>query len=69
MAVDTAEAYLEVEAITRREARNFSYGIRLLRPPVRCPPSMPWPAGSMTSATASCPRSRSERPWRGRGAS
>jgi phytoene synthase len=35
MAVDTAEAYLEVEAITRREARNFSYGIRLLRPPER----------------------------------
>jgi phytoene synthase len=35
MAIETAEAYLEVEAITRREARNFSYGIRLLRPPER----------------------------------
>lgn len=35
MAVQTADAYREVEAITRREARNFSYGIRLLRPPER----------------------------------
>ncbi len=28
-------AYLECEAITRREAKNFAYGIRLLRPPER----------------------------------
>ena len=28
-------AYLECEAITRREAKNFSYGIRLLRTPER----------------------------------
>lgn len=35
MAVRTAEAYREVEAITRRQARNFSYGIRLLRAPER----------------------------------
>ncbi|MGH9083656.1 MAG: phytoene/squalene synthase family protein [Acidimicrobiales bacterium] len=27
--------YLECEAITRREAKNFAYGIRLLRPPER----------------------------------
>lgn len=30
-----AAAYRECEAITRREARNFSYGIRLLPPPKR----------------------------------
>ncbi len=29
------EAYAECEAITRREAKNFAYGIRLLRPPER----------------------------------
>ena len=28
-------AYSECEAITRREAKNFAYGIRLLRPPER----------------------------------
>ncbi len=28
-------AYRECEAITRREAKNFAYGIRLLRPPER----------------------------------
>lgn len=28
-------AYAECEAITRREAKNFAYGIRLLRPPER----------------------------------
>ena len=28
-------AYEECEAITRREAKNFAYGIRLLRPPER----------------------------------
>lgn len=31
----TADAYDECERITRREARNFSYGIRLLPPPKR----------------------------------
>jgi 15-cis-phytoene synthase len=31
----TEEAYDCCEAITRREAKNFSYGIRLLRPPER----------------------------------
>jgi 15-cis-phytoene synthase len=30
-----ADAYARCEEITRREARNFSYGIRLLRPPER----------------------------------
>lgn len=30
-----AEAYARCEQITRREARNFSYGIRLLHPPER----------------------------------
>ena len=29
------QAYTECEAITRREAKNFAYGIRLLRPPER----------------------------------
>ena len=29
------DAYAECEAITRREAKNFAYGIRLLRPPER----------------------------------
>lgn len=28
-------AFVECEAITRREAKNFAYGIRLLRPPER----------------------------------
>jgi phytoene synthase len=35
MSLLVVDAYREVEAITRREARNFSYGIRLLRPPER----------------------------------
>ncbi len=29
------DAYAECEAITRREAKNFAYGIRLLKPPER----------------------------------
>jgi phytoene synthase len=29
------EAYAACEAVTRREAKNFAYGIRLLRPPER----------------------------------
>jgi hypothetical protein len=29
--VDAADAYRECEEITRRQARNFLYGIRLLR--------------------------------------
>ncbi|HEX3947007.1 MAG TPA: phytoene/squalene synthase family protein, partial [Acidimicrobiales bacterium] len=33
--MNAAEAYRECEAITRREAKNFAYGIRLLRPPER----------------------------------
>ncbi|HEY3943115.1 MAG TPA: squalene/phytoene synthase family protein [Acidimicrobiales bacterium] len=33
--MNTLTAYQECEAITRREARNFAYGIRLLRPPER----------------------------------
>lgn len=35
VAPDVAVAYGRCEEITRREARNFSYGIRLLRPPER----------------------------------
>lgn len=37
MTTDVAlqRAYDECEAITRREAKNFAYGIRLLRPPER----------------------------------
>jgi len=34
-AVGIEEAYRECEAITRREAKNFAYGIRLLHPPER----------------------------------
>jgi 15-cis-phytoene synthase len=33
--VNVEAAYDECEAITRREAKNFAYGIRLLRPPER----------------------------------
>lgn len=33
--VDLERAYHECEAITRREAKNFAYGIRLLHPPER----------------------------------
>jgi len=33
--MNVTEAYRECELITRREAKNFSYGIRLLRPPER----------------------------------
>jgi 15-cis-phytoene synthase len=33
--VNVADAYDECEAITRREAKNFAYGIRLLHPPER----------------------------------
>lgn len=33
--VSVAEAYAHCESITRTEARNFSYGIRLLPPPKR----------------------------------
>jgi phytoene synthase len=33
--MDVTAAYDECEVITRREAKNFSYGIRLLRPPER----------------------------------
>lgn len=33
--MNISQAYAECEAITRREARNFSYGIRLLPPPKR----------------------------------
>jgi phytoene synthase len=33
--VSLASAYTECEAITRREAKNFSYGIKLLRRPER----------------------------------
>ncbi|MCU4184533.1 squalene/phytoene synthase family protein [Acidiferrimicrobium sp. IK] len=33
--VSLDDAYRRCEEITRREARNFSYGIRLLRPPER----------------------------------
>jgi 15-cis-phytoene synthase len=33
--VNVADAYEECEAITRREAKNFAYGIRLLHPPER----------------------------------
>jgi 15-cis-phytoene synthase len=32
---EVERAYAECEAITRREAKNFAYGIRLLRPPER----------------------------------
>jgi 15-cis-phytoene synthase len=32
---DVAAAYSACEAITRKEAKNFAYGIRLLRPPER----------------------------------
>ena len=35
VAVDLRGAYRRCEEITRTEARNFSYGIRLLRPPER----------------------------------
>lgn len=35
MTADLDLAYAECEAITRREAKNFAYGIRLLRPPER----------------------------------
>jgi phytoene synthase len=35
IAPDVRAAYLRCEEITRREARNFSYGIRLLPPPKR----------------------------------
>ena len=51
------EAYRRCEEITTTEARNFSYGIKLLpRPSARpCPPSTPWPGGSTTSATATSP--------------
>lgn len=35
MSVDVTAAYVRCEEITRREAKNFSYGIRLLRPPER----------------------------------
>ncbi len=35
MSTDTATAYRECERITRRQARNFYYGIRLLPPPKR----------------------------------
>lgn len=34
-ATDLEDAYRRCEKITRSEARNFSYGIRLLRPPER----------------------------------
>jgi 15-cis-phytoene synthase len=33
--VNTDAAYRACEEITRREAKNFGYGIRLLRPPER----------------------------------
>jgi phytoene synthase len=33
--MNVALAYAECEAITRREAKNFAYGIRLLHPPER----------------------------------
>ncbi|MGH9046969.1 MAG: squalene/phytoene synthase family protein [Acidimicrobiales bacterium] len=33
--MNVAAAYEECEVITRREAKNFAYGIRLLRPPER----------------------------------
>ena len=33
--MNTETAYRECETITRREAKNFAYGIRLLRPPER----------------------------------
>jgi phytoene synthase len=33
--VNVDEAYAECEVITRREAKNFAYGIRLLQPPER----------------------------------
>ena len=33
--MNTETAYRECESITRREAKNFAYGIRLLRPPER----------------------------------
>ena len=33
--MDTVAAYRHCEAVTRREARNFSYGIRLLPAPKR----------------------------------
>jgi phytoene synthase len=33
--VNVTDAYKTCESITRREAKNFSYGIRLLRPPER----------------------------------
>ena len=33
--MNPAQAYLECERITREQARNFSYGIRLLPPPKR----------------------------------
>ena len=33
--MNTTEAYRVCEEITRREAKNFAYGIRLLRPPER----------------------------------
>lgn len=35
MTVELASAYATCEAITRREAKNFAYGIRLLRAPER----------------------------------
>jgi phytoene synthase len=33
--VNVDQAYVECERITRREAKNFAYGIRLLQPPER----------------------------------
>ncbi|MCC5697736.1 squalene/phytoene synthase family protein, partial [Klebsiella pneumoniae] len=34
-AASIADAYRECERITRQQARNFYYGIRLLQPPKR----------------------------------
>ena len=61
--VNRQDAYAECEAITRREAKNFAYGIRLLRRPSARPsrPSTPWPGGSTTSATATRPAGRAPR--------
>ena len=57
----TAEAYAEVERLTRRRARNFAYGIMVLPRPKRARSrrSTPSRAASTTSPTASCPSTRS----------
>ena len=60
-------AYAEVERLTRREARNFAYGIMRAaadRSGGRSRRSTPSRAASTTSPTASCRSRRSARAWR-----